>query len=90
VVFLGRKVPDDVSKDRKIFTEWILSAPQETILAVTPVSVPEPEPAKIRDSVPCTMCDETVMESRLKNLGGKPVCIPCFENHQSIKGPGKK
>ena len=85
VVFLGQNVPDTVSKDRKIFTEWILSAPKETILSVTPVSVPEPEPAKIRDSVPCTICGETVMESRLRKLGGKSVCIPCFEKHQSIK-----
>ena len=72
-------------KDRKIFAEWILSAPQETILSVTSVSVPELEPAKIRDSVPCTICDETVMESRLRNMDGKAVCIPCFEKHQSIK-----
>jgi formylmethanofuran dehydrogenase subunit E len=85
VVFLGQNVPDNVSKDRKIFTEWILSAPQEAILSVTSVSVPEPEPAKIRDSVPCTICDETVMESRLRNMDGKSVCIPCFEKHQSIK-----
>jgi formylmethanofuran dehydrogenase subunit E len=31
---------------------------------VTSVTVPEPEPAKIRDSVPCTICDEAVMENQ--------------------------
>ena len=85
VVFLDQNVPDNVRKDRKIFAEWILSEPQETILSVTSVTVPEPEPAKIRDSVPCTICDETVMESRFRNMDGKSVCIPCFEKHQSIK-----
>ena len=68
-----------------IFAEWILSAPQETILSVTSVSVPEPEPAKIRDSVLCASCDETVMESRLRDLDGKSLCIPCFEKQQRIK-----
>ena len=85
VVFLGQNVPDGIREDRNIFSEWILSAPQETILSVTSVAVPEPEPAKIRDSVPCTICGETVMESRLRNLNGKSVCIPCYQKHQDIE-----
>jgi formylmethanofuran dehydrogenase subunit E len=85
VVFLDQNVPESIRNDREVFADWLLSAPQKTILSVTSVSVPEPEPAKIRDSVPCTNCDETVMESRLRNLNGKSVCIPCFEKKQKIK-----
>jgi formylmethanofuran dehydrogenase subunit E len=85
VMFLDQNVPESVRNDREIFADWVLSAPQKTILSVTSVSVPEPEPAKIRDSVPCAICGETVMESRLRNLDVKSVCIPCFEKNQRAK-----
>ena len=81
VVFNPEAVPDNIRDDRKRTAEWILSAPEKTILSVEPVSVDEPEHATIRDSVPCSRCGEAVMESRIKNLKGKSVCIPCFESH---------
>jgi formylmethanofuran dehydrogenase subunit E len=86
VVFLEKNVPQDIKEDREKFAEWILTAPQEKILALTAVSVAEPEPAEIRDTVLCSICHEAVMESRLKNLEGQSVCIPCFEKHQNLKG----
>ncbi len=81
VVFHFNVVPDNIREDRNVFAEWILSAPQESILSVIPVSVSEPEHAKISDSVPCTICGETVMDSRTRNYDGKSVCIPCFHSH---------
>ena len=81
VVFHFSVVPDIIREDRNVFAEWILSAPQKSILSVIPVSVSEPEQAKISDSVSCTICGETVMEVRTKNLDGKSVCIPCFQSH---------
>jgi formylmethanofuran dehydrogenase subunit E len=81
VVFHFNVVPDIIREDRNVFAKWILSAPQKCILSVIPVSVSEPEPAKISDSVSCTICAETVMEARTRNLDGKSVCIPCFQNH---------
>jgi formylmethanofuran dehydrogenase subunit E len=88
VVFHGRDVPDSIRDDQKAFADWILSAPQESLLSVTLVSVPEPEPAKIRSSLPCAVCGEAVMESRTKNLAGKVVCIPCFEKHTTVESGG--
>jgi formylmethanofuran dehydrogenase subunit E len=85
IVFHGKGVPDGIRKDREIFTEWILSSPQDSILSVTFVPVPEPEPARIRDSVHCTICGESVMESRIRNLDGKSVCIPCYGKHHPIE-----
>ena len=79
---IGRGIPE---QHLKTLADWILSAPQESILSVTLVSVPEPEPAKIRNSLPCALCGEAVMESRSKNLDGKVVCIPCFEKHTSVE-----
>jgi formylmethanofuran dehydrogenase subunit E len=85
VVFHIESVPESIKEDRKNYTEYILSAPQESILSVTPVSVPEPEPARVSDSVPCAICCEAVMESRLRNLNGKSVCIPCFQRQRTIE-----
>ena len=79
VQFHGREIPDAMRQDRNALTNWILTAPAKSILSVTPVSVPEPEPARIRKSVPCSVCGEMVMETRIREIGGKPVCIPCSE-----------
>jgi formylmethanofuran dehydrogenase subunit E len=86
VAFLEKNVPENIREDREKFAEWVLAAPQETILSLTAVSISEPEPAEIRNSVPCSICHEAVMESRLKILEGQSVCIPCFEQHQNLKG----
>jgi formylmethanofuran dehydrogenase subunit E len=47
--------------------------------SMTQTSIPEPEPAKIRDSIPCAFCGESVMESRIQQWHAKPACIPCYE-----------
>lgn len=36
-----------------------------------------PNPAVIRDSIPCETCGEMVMSTRLQRDKGKNVCIPC-------------
>jgi formylmethanofuran dehydrogenase subunit E len=77
VVFHGKGIPDGARSDRKAFADWILNASAESFLTVTRVSVQEPEPARIRQSEPCAICGESVMESRLRDVGGQRVCIPC-------------
>ncbi len=77
VVFNIDGLPDSIGEDRNVLTEWILSAPQEDILSVTLVAVPEPAPAAIRNSVSCSICGESVMESRTRIVDGKSVCTPC-------------
>jgi formylmethanofuran dehydrogenase subunit E len=79
VWFHGNGIPEGLREDRGAFVRWLLSAPQESILSVTRVSIAEPEKAKIRSSVPCAFCGEGVMESRVRELQGKPACIPCYE-----------
>ena len=82
VVFHGNGIPADVREDREAFARSILSESADRILSVTPVSVAEPEPAKIRDSVECAICGESVMESRIRRLDDKPACIPCYKKRQ--------
>jgi formylmethanofuran dehydrogenase subunit E len=79
VVLHGKGAPDGVRGDREAFREWILTAPTDDLLSVTRVQVDEPEPARIRQSVPCSVCGEMVMESRLREVDGRPGCSPCAE-----------
>jgi formylmethanofuran dehydrogenase subunit E len=79
VVLHGEGVPEGVRGDRESFREWILTAPAEDMLSVTRVQIDEPEPARIRQSVACSICGEMVMESRLREVDGRPACIPCAD-----------
>lgn len=38
-----------------------------------------PRRARILKSLTCAHCEETVMESRTRQMGGETLCIPCFE-----------
>ena len=73
--------------DLSLTKDWILSAPSESILSVTSVSVPEPEPARIRKSIPCAFCGEAAMKSRIRYINGKPACIPCNESKEMPHPP---
>ena len=83
VVFHGRGATDDVRRDRATYAKWLLQARIEDILSLTHVVVDEPEYAKIRTSVTCALCSESVMETRTRLLDGRTVCIPCAEHHAS-------
>ena len=85
VLFHGKSVPEGLRENRSAFTKWILSASNDGILSVTPTFIPEPEPAKIRKSIPCAFCGESVMESRIRQLHEKPTCIPCYEKQQKFE-----
>jgi formylmethanofuran dehydrogenase subunit E len=79
VVFNGKGIPDNIRDDPAARADWILKAPADSILSLSRVHVPEPKRAEIRKSVPCSICGELVMETRLREVGGKLVCIPCSE-----------
>lgn len=55
---------------------WILSAPEEEMISVTPVTLEEPEPAAVHRTVSCSVCGEGVMETRLRD----GMCVPCRES----------
>lgn len=78
VCFDSNRVPDGLREQRESFTQWLLSTPVEVILSIEQVIMDEPAHAQIRISVPCAVCGEAVMESRVKQLYGKPACIPCW------------
>ncbi len=77
VHFHGRNISEDMRRNRTAMIGYILSAPAKDLLTLTHVTIKEPEPARIRNSVPCAVCGESVMETRTRERDGKPVCIPC-------------
>jgi formylmethanofuran dehydrogenase subunit E len=79
VLFHGKGIPQDLGEDRRALTDWILHSAADTMLSVTLTSIAEPEPARIRNSIACAFCGESVMETRVRRLRGKPACIPCYE-----------
>jgi formylmethanofuran dehydrogenase subunit E len=85
VTFNGRGVPDGLREDRAAFAQWVLRAPEEALLSLHEVLVDEPEPARIHRSIACGQCGEMVMETRLKQIDGKAICIPCAQRHSAVK-----
>jgi formylmethanofuran dehydrogenase subunit E len=79
VVFHGKDIPVSLHDDRKALTDWILNSAADKMLSVTETSIAEPEPARISNSIACAFCGEAVMETRIRQLQGKPACIPCYE-----------
>ena len=79
VVFSPRSVPENAREGRDQFINWLLSTPEDELVSLREVQIDEPEPARIVKSVQCAFCDESVMETRTKEIDGKTACIPCAE-----------
>ena len=79
VVFHGNGVPQELRSDRKAYVAFILSAPMDSILSVRNVNIDQPEAARIRNSVFCEGCMEPVMDTRIREVQGRRLCIPCEE-----------
>lgn len=57
----------------------ILEQPAEELFEVTGFLGRPPARARIHASLPCEECGEAVMETRIRKLGGRELCLPCFE-----------
>lgn len=57
----------------------ILDLPLETLFEVQTVEPRIPAKARVRESIQCESCGEMVMETRVRLMGGRKLCIPCFE-----------
>jgi len=64
---------------REQFLNWVLTAPEEEVIQVTPVETALPPYAGMHASIDCALCGEHTMETRIHFRDGKPFCIPCFE-----------
>jgi formylmethanofuran dehydrogenase subunit E len=57
----------------------LLEAPPEQFLKLGSAPGPLPEKARVEPSEPCAECGEGTMASRLVEVGGRRVCVPCAE-----------
>ncbi len=79
VVFHEKGVPERLRGDRSARARFILEAPEEDLLSWAETVIAEPEIARISKSMACAICGEYVMETRLRQVNGNRICIPCAE-----------
>jgi formylmethanofuran dehydrogenase subunit E len=72
-----RGMPKGLEDDREGRIRWILTAPEADVASCCDVTVDEPARARLHPSTPCAECGEAVMETRLRQVGGRLLCIPC-------------
>ena len=67
----------NLSRDEKI--QKLLELEPEDIFDIREIEFNPPGLALIDESVPCKMCGELTMESRIMNYQGKSICVPCYK-----------
>lgn len=76
----GDRSPEVVRNIQELKTRKvrdILAAGDERVLKVDAVEIAPPPKARIFASLRCDRCGEKVMESRVREVDGKKLCIPC-------------
>jgi formylmethanofuran dehydrogenase subunit E len=79
VVFHGNGIPAGLRQDRPAFARRIMEEPDDAILTVAGIPYEELQTARVRKSVVCAGCGESVMDTRVCETGNGPICIPCAE-----------
>lgn len=59
--------------------ESIMGAGNDELFSVSREQAELPHTARIHSSLNCEECGEKTMETRVRLLGGKTLCLPCFE-----------
>ena len=72
-IFVDKKL----SRDEKI--QKLLSMEPENIFDIRNIEYDPPGMAQIEESIPCSICGELTMDSRMMNYQGKVMCIPCYK-----------
>ena len=67
----------DLSRDERIVE--LLNSRPEDIFEIKEADINAPEYAKMRDSIVCYNCGEETMETKVRELNGVMLCIPCHE-----------
>lgn len=70
-----------LSRDEKI--QFLLNSKPEDIFNIYDIEYNPPGLAQIEESVPCEICGEPTMNSRLMTYNGSEMCIPCYKKMRS-------
>lgn len=81
VVFHGKGIPAELRADRPAYATRIMAEQDDTILTIVRIPYEELQTARIRKSVVCARCGESVMDTRVHEAGDSYLCIPCAEGH---------
>nr|WP_321513893.1 FmdE family protein [uncultured Pseudodesulfovibrio sp.] len=63
---------------REISRQLFMTLELDEMFVISQPNEPVPTPARVLESMVCECCNESIMESRSRRLGGKTLCIPCF------------
>lgn len=72
---------EGMSRDER--TKLLLSHPAEELFEVRPVQIELPQEAQIHKSVVCDECGEPTMETRVRTVGDRRLCIPCADRAEA-------
>ena len=75
------------SLSREERTQLLLTQPTEALFDVRGVDLDLPAEAEIHKSIICEECGEAAMETRIQEVGGQRLCIPCA--HHSSDQPSR-
>jgi formylmethanofuran dehydrogenase subunit E len=56
----------------------ILSTPPEELFSVSEITMERPLTSTVDPWLVCADCGEEVMETRIRHLDGRQVCVPCY------------
>ena len=69
-------VPEDQRRDRRI--EFLLASRPEELFDVRLDALASlPEAARIHESIRCDECGEAAMATRIRQVNGRSLCVPC-------------
>lgn len=71
----------DMSRDER--TRFLLSQEPTDVFEVRQVRMDLPDEAQIHSSVVCEACGEKAMATRIRNVAGRQLCIPCAEQAEA-------
>ena len=67
----------DLSREERI--KIIINSNPEDLFEIEMIDFDPPEKARIHESVICDNCGDPTMSTRIKEVDGKKLCIPCYQ-----------
>ena len=78
----GEATPEEAERAAALHQDWvrqILAAKPDDLFTITEVYGQPPHRARLHASIACARCGESAMETRVRILGGRQLCIPCYD-----------
>jgi formylmethanofuran dehydrogenase subunit E len=76
--FLKKVKKEDLSREEMI--NIILNSSDEEFAILEEMKIKLPPKAQLYENIVCDICGETAMETRIKLINGKKICLPCADN----------